>query len=43
MSQEDCPMCHCLLEDECECESGAYEDQCEARQDKARDNFVEDN
>ena len=29
MSAEDCPKCHCVM-DECECESGAYEDYIDA-------------
>lgn len=32
MSAEDCPKCYCVM-DECECESGAYEDYCDNRRD----------
>ena len=35
--KEDCPKCHCVR-DECECESGAYEDYCEAMSDRLDEN-----
>lgn len=41
MSAEDCPKCHCVM-DECECEPGAYEDYCDTMRDSLKEQGFDD-